>query len=78
LILGSAFKNIAALSLESGYFFYNFSYKIKELENLATSSQPVVTETKAVTKAPVKEEKPAKKEEPKEEEEDGGMGGLFD
>ena len=56
-----------------------FSYKIKELENLASSSQPVaVTETKAATKAPVKEEKPAKKEEPKEEEEDGGMGGLFD
>ena len=45
---------------------------------MATSSQPVVTETKAATKAPVKEEKPAKKEEPKEEEEDGGMGGLFD
>jgi ribosomal protein L12E/L44/L45/RPP1/RPP2 len=37
-----------------------------------------VIETKAATKAPVKEEKPAKKEEPKEEEEDGGMGGLFD
>lgn len=64
--------------LSLGTFFDNFSYKIKELENLTTSSQPVVTETKAATKAPVKEEKPAKKEEPKEEEEDGGMGGLFD
>ena len=64
--------------LSLGTCFDNCSYKIKELENLATSSQPVVTETKAATKAPVKEEKPAKKEEPKEEEEDGGMGGLFD
>lgn len=65
--------------LNLGTLFDNFSYKIKELENLASSSAPVaVTETKAATKAPVKEEKPAKKEEPKEEEEEGGMGGLFD
>ena len=66
--------------LSLGTCFDNFSYKIKELENLAASSQPAVTvtETKAATKAPVKEEKPVKKEEPKEEEEDGGMGGLFD
>ena len=63
-----------------GTFLINFSYKIKELENLTSSSQPAVTvtEIKAATKAPVKEEKPVKKEEPKEEEEEGGMGGLFD
>jgi len=66
--------------LSLGTFSFNFRIKIPELSLLA-SSEPVavsVPETKAVTKAPVKEDKPAKKEEPKEEEEDGGMGGLFD
>lgn len=74
-MISNAFRNIAALSLESGY-------KIPELSLLSTGSsepaQNAPTETKAATKAPVKEDKPAKKEEPKEEEEDVGMGGLFD
>lgn len=68
-MIANAFKNIAAISLET-------NYKLPELENLAAagpapSKQPVVEEKKKAEPEPKKEE-----EKPAEEEVD--MGGLFD
>jgi len=65
-MISNAFKNVAALSLASGY-------KISALDNLkaTAAAAPAVATTTAV-----KEEAPKKVEE--EEEEDVDMGGLFD
>ena len=40
LIINNAFKNIAALSLESGYFFNLFRFKVKEVEAMGSGSAP--------------------------------------
>lgn len=70
-LIQNAFKNVAAVGLESGY-------KFKEIENAgkgpapAAVSAPAATSAKPAEKAPVKEE-----EAPKEEEADFDMGDLF-
>lgn len=64
----TAFKNLAAISTQTGYKFKQFD------ANAASAPAP------AKAAAPAKDDKPAaKKEEPKKDEEfEGGMGGLFD
>lgn len=62
----NAFKNILAISLESGY-------KIKELDNL-TAAAPAQSSGGA---APVKKEAAPVEAEPEDEEDFDGFGGLF-
>jgi len=72
-IIANSFKNIAALSIESGF-------KIKELDNMGSSSAPA----KPAAKKEDKQEKPApakveeKKKEPEPEEEEEMSLSLFD
>jgi len=63
-LIVNAFKNLAAIGLETGY-------KFKEIENAGKAPAPAAVVAKAVVKAPVVEEKPA------EVEEDMDMGDLF-
>jgi len=72
-MIASAFKNLAAISLET-------HYKLPELENLATAAP---TQAHHHEEKPKEAAKEAKKEEKKEEEKpaeeaDVDMGGLFD
>jgi large subunit ribosomal protein LP0 len=71
-LIQTAFKNLAAIGLET-------DYKFKQLAN--ANSGPSAPAAKVEAKVEKKEEKKAevKKEEPKEEpEEDFEMGGMFD
>jgi len=74
MLISNAFRNLAALSLESGY-------KIKQLDSVAPATQAPAKEAKEEKKPDAKPDtKAAKKEEPKVEkveEDDVGMGDLF-
>ena len=71
LLISNAFKNLAALSIESGY-------KIKQLENATQAPVPVKEEKPAKEeKKPAKEEKKKAPEPVPVEDDDVGMGDLF-
>lgn len=56
IILGNAFRNIAAISLETGYFSNLFRYKVKEVDS-AASSAPVAAKVEAKVEAKKEEKK---------------------
>jgi large subunit ribosomal protein LP0 len=68
-IIANAFKNLAAISMET-------NYKLPELENIAAAGPAPAQQKAAAEKKPEPEAKKVEEEKPVEEDVD--MGGLFD